>query len=531
MFSKLIKKVFKETTNISDVSPVTFNTSGNYNPRYGKHREYVTGRGGDGSNTAGTANYNTVAGTANYNTVAGTANYNTVAGTANYNTVAGTDVYYSATGNAVYYSTGGNANYNTVAGTPNYYTPTYVPATSNSTANYTNQSGGTIYGSYVNETSFSSNNYSTYGQGPVNAGSAYSAGYNTWYRTTTYQYYSAIAFFPGNNANYNSSTPVYNSPTAVYNAATPGTVGNFTVYMAGFNFTYVTANSGPTTPAANAKIAVSATFSTYYTNYTYTALYSPSQVPAPTYTATIGYNQSYGLYPKNSYTVPSPGNYAGYYYTAGTVSGIVPALATGNNVNNTTGNMNAQNVANYNAPNAYSAFRLWYNVEYLTVYDSNAFTQLGNVSGNNNPSYPYANTNAVNYVLWYYNTNYPYWYTNLPTYPYANTNATTYPYANTNATTYPYANTNATTYPYANTNATTYLYANTNATTYLYANTNAATANTGPSINVLGVTIPGGYGGAGNVLPDTLVTSIPSYGTTTSVTVPTGGYVTIKFTL
>ena len=626
MFSRLIKKVFTETTNIADVTPVTFNATGNYNPRYGKHREYVSGKGADGSYIAGTANYNTVAGTANYttvtgnanyttvtgnanyntvnavavyNTVAGTANYNTVnafavyntvtgnanyntvnafavyntvTGNANYNTVNAFDVYYTATGNAVYYSTGGNANYNTVAGTSNYYTPTAVPAANvNVTTNYTNSSGGTIYGSYVNETSFPSNNYSTYGQGPVNAGSPYSVGYNTWYRTTTYQYYSAIAFSPGNTPVYNAATPVYNSPTAVYNAATPGTVGNYTIYLAAFNFTYVTANSGPTTPAANAKITLSATFSTYYLYQGYYALYSPSQVPAPTYNAIIGYNQNYGIYPKNTYTVPSPGTYAGYTNAPAAVAGIVPALATGNNVNNTTGNMNTPTVASYNTPNAYSAFRLWYNVEYLSVYESTAFTQLGNVSGSNNPTYPYASTNAVNYVLWYYNTNYPYWYTNNTNYPYANTNATnypyaytnntnypyantnatnypyaytntaSYPYANTNATnypyaytntaSYPYANTNATNYPYANTNATNYPYANTNATNYPYANTNANITNTGGSSNALGITLPGGYGGPSTVVPATLVSSIPKYGTTTPVTVPTGGYVTITFTL
>jgi hypothetical protein len=53
MFSKLVLKLFKETTNISDISPVTFNTPGAYNPRYGKQKVYVTGRGGTGTTTPG----------------------------------------------------------------------------------------------------------------------------------------------------------------------------------------------------------------------------------------------------------------------------------------------------------------------------------------------------------------------------------------------------------------------------------------------------------------------------------------------
>ena len=53
MFSKLIKKVFKETTNIADITPATFNATGIYNPRYGKQKIYVTGQGGTGTYTPG----------------------------------------------------------------------------------------------------------------------------------------------------------------------------------------------------------------------------------------------------------------------------------------------------------------------------------------------------------------------------------------------------------------------------------------------------------------------------------------------
>jgi len=61
---------------------------------------------------------------------------------------------------------------------------------------------------------------------------------------------------------------------------------------------------------------------------------------------------------------------------------------------------------------------------------------------------------------------------------------------------------------------------------------NADTANVGAPTNVFGVAIPGGYGGAATAIPTTLGTSVPSYSTTPiSITVPSGGYVTITFTL
>jgi hypothetical protein len=53
MFSKLVKKLFNEKTNI-DSSPVTFNSPGSYNPRYGKVKgSFVTGKAQDGSVTPG----------------------------------------------------------------------------------------------------------------------------------------------------------------------------------------------------------------------------------------------------------------------------------------------------------------------------------------------------------------------------------------------------------------------------------------------------------------------------------------------
>lgn len=61
--------------------------------------------------------------------------------------------------------------------------------------------------------------------------------------------------------------------------------------------------------------------------------------------------------------------------------------------------------------------------------------------------------------------------------------------------------------------------------------TYAATVNTGSGTTVFGVSLPGGYGGAASVIPAT-VGSIPTYSTTPiSITVPSGGYVTITFTV
>jgi hypothetical protein len=53
MFSKLFKMLLHETTNVADTTAVTFNTSGTYNPKYGKQKVYVTGRGGTGTTVPG----------------------------------------------------------------------------------------------------------------------------------------------------------------------------------------------------------------------------------------------------------------------------------------------------------------------------------------------------------------------------------------------------------------------------------------------------------------------------------------------
>jgi hypothetical protein len=55
MFKNFIKNLFKEPTNVADISPVTFNSPGTYNPRYGKAKVKFVGKGGDGYYSPGSA--------------------------------------------------------------------------------------------------------------------------------------------------------------------------------------------------------------------------------------------------------------------------------------------------------------------------------------------------------------------------------------------------------------------------------------------------------------------------------------------
>lgn len=59
---------------------------------------------------------------------------------------------------------------------------------------------------------------------------------------------------------------------------------------------------------------------------------------------------------------------------------------------------------------------------------------------------------------------------------------------------------------------------------------NPGNSTTGSSTNVLGIAIPGGVGTTAPTVPSTIVTNRVSYGTPVTVTVPSGGYVTITYT-
>jgi hypothetical protein len=65
VFGKFFTKIIKEKTNVADISPVTFNATGTYNPRYGKQKARASGKAQDGS----PGNYfdNYYSGSANYN--------------------------------------------------------------------------------------------------------------------------------------------------------------------------------------------------------------------------------------------------------------------------------------------------------------------------------------------------------------------------------------------------------------------------------------------------------------------------------
>jgi len=112
-------------------------------------------------------------------------------------------------------------------------------------------------------------------------------------------------------------------------------------------------------------------------------------------------------------------------------------------------------------------------------------------------------------------------------YPYASTNPTTYPYAGSNPTTYPYSYTNPASYPYAGTNPATPGNAN-YSTSPGNANYNYIPGNSGSTVNIGGVTFPGGASDSlAPVVPDTatiLQYSVSGF----TVTVPPGGYVTIQ---
>ena len=154
MFSKLFKKLLSETTNVADTTAVTFNTSGNYNPKYGKQKVYVTGRGGTGTTVPGNyfsnAYYTAAVYTPAYDTVSGirylgitSPSILTYAGTVN--------AWYLTTSSYIYFS---NNTYNSPAfGTPSnsstysagYYigpitgfmpAPSSQPAFSGTTPNY-----------------------------------------------------------------------------------------------------------------------------------------------------------------------------------------------------------------------------------------------------------------------------------------------------------------------------------------------------------------------------------------------------------
>lgn len=193
MFSKLINKLFKETTNIADISPVTFNSPGSYNPRYGKQHGSVSGKAQDGSYTAG--------------------------------------FYYDNS-----YTTQDQV----------YNSPVFHPAndSTNITGGPTVALGGTVQlttaAEVNNFTWYTEDTYNTNSAVVINAGSAYSPGNSSWTGYRHQLYYTPEAFNAGNTQNspYNSPLgtnqgvysaqirPKYGSIYQTLYTSTPGTFGN-----------------------------------------------------------------------------------------------------------------------------------------------------------------------------------------------------------------------------------------------------------------------------------------------------------------
>jgi hypothetical protein len=65
MIGKFFSRVIKELTP-ADTTPVTLNATGNYNPRYGKQKIYVSGKGGSGTSTPGNPYDNSYTNAGNY---------------------------------------------------------------------------------------------------------------------------------------------------------------------------------------------------------------------------------------------------------------------------------------------------------------------------------------------------------------------------------------------------------------------------------------------------------------------------------
>jgi len=168
MFSKLVKALFRETTNTKDISSATFNTSGTYNPRYGKQKVYVTGKAGDGSTSPGYDYYNTVPGVPSSPTPP----------------------------------------------TPGTVNP-YIPASSSPAS--TNW-GGFAFQSRGNPPAYTVQNPPMYGSGSQPA--SYYTYYNTYYNNGDYDwvhYYNTYTPASGGNTN----PPTANPPNTAYNPTYP----------------------------------------------------------------------------------------------------------------------------------------------------------------------------------------------------------------------------------------------------------------------------------------------------------------------
>ena len=425
MFSKLIKKVFKETTNIADITPATFNATGIYNPRYGKQKIYVTGQGGTGTYTPGNPYDNSYTNSGTYTPGSPYDNSYTNSGTY----TPGNPFNNSYTNLGTY--TPGNPfdNSYTNSGT---YTPG-SPYDNSYTNSGTYTPGNPFDNSYTNSPVVVApllgvkvgTNYYTYGTYWVN--------YTTLSPNTVGQYYNGRQDLAGGTNLYNNyaATP-YSTPFVpqTYIVLTGAVPPSYSVFPFSQTNADVYGNvPGSTTPG----------------NYVAgnTGVYAGTYTPGNYVAGNTGVYA--GTYTSGNYVAGNTGVYAGTYtsgnYVAGNTGVYAGTYTSGNYVAGNTG-----------------------------VY-AGTYTSGNYVAGNTGV---YAGTYTPgNYVAG-------------------------------------------------------------NSGTY------SATVNAGSSTNVFGVTLPGGYGGSASIVPLTIAIPVTTYGTSPgstystspiSITVPSGGYVTITFTL
>lgn len=142
MFSKLVKALFKETTNIADTTAVTLNSSGTYNPKYGKQKVYVSGRGGTGTTVPGNYFDNSYTNAGTYvpgGVTPGYTNpptyvpssYGTI-GSVTYNISSPIILYYAGSPGAFYQYASAYTTYSaTVYNSPSFGTPAYAYSSQN----------------------------------------------------------------------------------------------------------------------------------------------------------------------------------------------------------------------------------------------------------------------------------------------------------------------------------------------------------------------------------------------------------------
>ena len=269
MIGKFFSRIIKEITP-ADLSPVTFNSSGTYNPRYGKHKIYVSGKAENGSTSPGSDYYNIVPGSDYYNIVPGSDYYNIVPGSDYYNVVPG------------------NPFDNSYTNSPTVVAPLYGVKVGTNTY---------VYGTFWI-------NYQTLS--PTSSGQYYNGRQDLSYGTSLYNNYAATPY----------TAPSVPSTYIVMGFVPPS------YYLSPFfsvtNDVYGNV-PGSTTPGN----FVQGNSGTYATNYPYAGTYATTYPYAGTYATTYPYAGTYAT------TYPYAGTYAPVYYTGSSANVFGVSIAGG----------------------------------------------------------------------------------------------------------------------------------------------------------------------------------------------------------